>query len=209
MGKQRRERHKLHLPSQKSKKTDEELDNSMDTLLPLTPPKDNLFSDIKIDFSSINKTIPDDVQSIKSFKSVKSEAGGNKILPKKEKLRLRRERLMKKIDTVTQLKKELKLRKKRENTSIIGNTNPLHDALPSLESLLKSRPNINFKSKEPPKKKAIDKASKRKKNLIHGIDMIKQTLRDKRFNNNPLDAISNHIKAVVDYERSNLISKKK
>ncbi|CAH0545692.1 unnamed protein product [Brassicogethes aeneus] len=209
MGKQRRIRQKLHISSQKKKKPATE-SMSMETapLLPITPPKENIFAGLNIDFTNLKKNLNDDVQSVKSYKSAKSEAGSNKILPKKEKLKLRRDVLMKKIDAVNQMKKQLKVRNKRKNVSVIGDTNPLHDALPSLESLLQSRASMKHKEKEQPKKKAVEKSRKRKNNLLTGIKMIKQTLKNKQFSKNPLEAISQHVRAVVDNEKLNLILKK-
>ncbi|KAJ8941182.1 hypothetical protein NQ314_010481 [Rhamnusium bicolor] len=144
MGKLKRQRQKFHVSKniQPEGKTDSFLQDTA-SLLPLTSPKENLFAGINVDLINIKKKRLDDVQSVKSYKSLKSEIG-RKIISKKEKLKLRREVLLKKVDIVQQMKKELKLREKRKNTSLIGDTNPLHDALPSLESLLKSRSNIKY-----------------------------------------------------------------
>lgn len=142
----------------------------------------------------------DDAQSIKSYKSLKSQSA-KPILPKKEKIKLRRELLLKKIDSVNQMKKELKLREKRKNTALIGDTNPLHDALPSLESLLKNKSNVKYNRKNI-KKKGIEKATQRKKKLVEGVKIFKQTLKNKHFKKNPFEAISNHIKTVVQQERN-------
>ncbi|KAJ8919948.1 hypothetical protein NQ315_006477 [Exocentrus adspersus] len=199
-GKLKRQRKKLHIPA----KT-QHLPINSDTAvsaeapsLPLSPLKDGLFSGLNIDVDTIRQTlVPDDVQSIKSYKSLKSESG-KPILPKKEKIKLRRELLLKKIDTVNQMKKELKLREKRRKTALIGDTNPLHDALPSLESLLQSHSNRKPESK---KNRGIEKAKQRKRKLVEGVKVFKQALKNKEFKKNPFGIVSNHVKAVVEQER--------
>lgn len=203
-GKLKRQRKKLHFPAKSHHH--QLLDNQKfaldDTvpLLPISPPKENLFAGLNIDINNLQKSlVSDDVQSIKSYKSLKSESE-KPILSKKEKIKLRREMLLKKIDTVNQMKKEFKLREKRKKTTIIGDTNPLHDALPSLESLLKGKSNIKYNNTKTIKKKGIEKATQRKKKLVEGVKIFKQTLKNKDFKKNPLEAISIHVKAVVDQE---------
>lgn len=200
MGKQRRQRQKLHIPASNAKKADSTTELVMDTAPPIDAAED-VFKGLNISFDKLNTTLPEDVQSVRSYKSVKSEMSSNKLLSKKDKLKLRKDILLKKIDAVNQLKKEYKARNKRRKTAIIGDTNPLRDALPSLESLLKSSTEINQKQRPVPKQKAIQKATKRKKTLIKEVELFKKILADKNFKNNPMAAISEHVKAVVENEK--------
>lgn len=194
MGKQRRKRQKLHLePTQKKDET------PMDTTptipgLKLLQPLENPFAGIDINFSKLTKRLSDDTRSVKSFKSLKSEKGGDKPLPKKEKLKLRKEFLLQKIDTVNQMKKEMERRRKKKTVPIMGDTNPLRDALPSLESLLKSRGSYEKGRTEPAKPKGIQKAAKRKKNLVEGVKTFKKLM----ASGNTLEIIAEHVKANVD-----------
>ncbi|XP_018567734.1 protein FAM207A [Anoplophora glabripennis] len=204
-GKLKRQRKKLHIPAKSQKFPENQASPKGDTvpLLPISPPKEDLFAGLNIDINNIKKSlVSDDVQSIKSNKSSKSESG-KQILPKKEKIKLRRELLLKKIDTVNQMKKELKIRERRKNTAVIGDTNPLHDALPSLESLLKNKSSINYNNTKTIKKRGIEKATQRKKKLVEGVKIFKQTLKNKDFKKNPLEAISIHVKAMVEQELKN------
>lgn len=208
MGKVKRLRHKLHIAAKKEKATPQSPESNIsqdlpDIVLPL--PNDNLFAGLNIDINSLKTKLNDDVRSVKSFKSnKKSENSKQTVISKKDKLKARRDMLMRKIGALDQMKKDLKLRQKRKTTAIIGDTNPLHDALPSLESLLKNRPNIKQNVAKPKKKKGIEKARKRKKELIHGVKIYKNVMGNKTFQKNPLEAISQHVQALVNQEKQNM-----
>lgn len=194
MGKQKRSRQKFH--NSTKEKTDEGTDLSMDTSNPLLlQPTENIFKDINIDFNILNKKLNDDTVSVKSFKSLKQE-GGNKALSKKEKLMLRKKMLLQKIDTVNQLLKDKKMRKRRKKIAIIGDTNPLHDALPSLDLLLKQ--NHTTKNSVPSKLRGIQKAKKRKLELKNGVQLYKKLLNLDKYKKDPQNALSEHIKNVVN-----------
>ncbi|CAG9859798.1 unnamed protein product [Phyllotreta striolata] len=143
-----------------------------------------------------------------TYKSLKlSKQIDNKPIKKKDKLTLKKSLLMKKVDAAKQLKKEEKIKEKRKKISIIGDTNPLHDALPSLESLMENKKKVKFEdSEKTKKKKAIEKASQRKKKNFNNIDFFKRAINDKSFKKNPFEIISNHIQAVVNKERDNASS---
>lgn len=208
MGKQRRRRIKLHLSSsntQKDKPSDEPIvftkSSSVDDI-PTLETSEDVFKGLNIDITSLNTNLPDDTRSVRSFKSLKSEHGFSKHIGKKEKLKLRRELLLKKIDTVEQLKKEYEIRNRRKKTAIMGDMNPLYDALPSLESLLKSSESSKVKTRAKiSKTKGTEKASKRRKRLLKEVGIFKKVLGDKKFKENPLAAVSEHVKAVVESDK--------
>lgn len=192
MGKVRKQRKKLHLEA-KSQSSGSQAAPEM-----LIKPQENLFEGIHIDFNSLNKNLSDDVRSVKSFKSVKSESG--KSLSKKDKLKLRREMLLKKFEAINQQK----LRDKKKKTPVVGDMNPLHDALPSLESLLKNRPKISYKQHEQhlKKKKGIEKSKKIKKNQLQGIKMFQHIIKNKQFQKNPQLAVEQHVKGLLQHEKN-------
>ncbi|KAG5888403.1 hypothetical protein JTB14_032093 [Gonioctena quinquepunctata] len=192
----------------KQKKTD----SSLKTAAESPPNNDNKsenddpFLSLKLNLDDLidipKKSKSDDTRSLLSYKALKSNESTKKIIKKKDKLNLKKRLLMKKIDMVNQMKKELKVRDKRKKTLLIGDTNPLHDALPSLESLLKNKSNINIKLAERKKKtKAIEKAKQRKRKIVDDISIFKKALKDKTFKSNPFDAISNHIQAIVEMDK--------
>lgn len=194
MGKVRRLRQKYHatLKSESTQKQDGPVKENHPHL-PVTLPSDNLFAGINIDIAALKTQLSDDVRSVKSQKSsIKTQP-----LPKKDKLKLRREQFMKKIDVLGRMKKEQKAEKKRRKTPIIGDVNPLRDALPSLESLLKNRTNVKYTPEEPKKTRGIAKAKKRKKELVQGVKTFKAVMNNDTFKKNPLESITRHIQAVV------------
>lgn len=200
MGKQRRVRQKLHLPATDKK---EPSTTTNETTFPTAPlklsPEKNIFANVDL-ASGLEKNPSWDTETVKSFKSVKSDKAGDKALKKKEKLQLRREHLLRKIDTVNQMKKEAKLRSKRKSTPVLGDTNPLHDALPSLEHLLRTR--AAKRAPNAAKPRGVQKAGKRQKNVVQGVQIYKRILSNGTFKKDPLAAISEHVKAIVEQENS-------
>lgn len=202
MGKVKRLRQKFHRATKKGNTENKETTHFNSEYIPDVPlncPKNDLFTEINMNVVKLKNNLSDDVQSVKTYKSLKSES--NIVLPKKQKIKMRRDVLLQKIDVVNQMKKVLRTRKKRKNVSIIGDTNPLHDALPSLESLLKSRPNIRENVSITKKRKAIQKSKLRKKETIQGVQIFKNVLNNKNFLQNPKDAITQHVQAFVNQER--------
>ncbi|KAJ3664377.1 hypothetical protein Zmor_008554 [Zophobas morio] len=200
MGKVRRQRKKFHLPANQTKPTTFGLEKPIETETASGPefliaPQENLFANLNIDVGNLNKSLPDDVRSVKSFKSVKSES--EKIISKKGKLKLRRELLMKKFEAI---KEEKQLVKKKK--AVGGDLNPLRDALPSLESLLKSKGNVPYKQKPQKKRRGIEKAKTIKKNQLQGIQVFQQMFKSKQFQKDPQVAIAQQIKAVLENDKS-------
>ncbi|XP_023017375.2 uncharacterized protein [Leptinotarsa decemlineata] len=134
----------------------------------IADPEEDPFLALKLNLDDLiqtdEKSQSEDTKGTMTFKSLKSKISGNRVMKRKEKLNLKRKLLMKKIDVIEQMKKELKVRNKRKQTAIMGDTNPLRDALPSLESLLKTRPNIkNTPAAKTKKAKSTEKAKDRKR----------------------------------------------
>lgn len=217
MGKSRRLRRKLHLTSSKDAESKMDTSFAMNTAistdLPLKPVGDNLFAGITIDIDCIKKIpkdphnlkekkLAEDLCSVKSFKSSKSEKGSNKIIPKKNKLKLRRDLFLKKLDTINYMKKEIKQKEKRRKVPIIGDTKSIIDSLPSLESCLKDQmKDYKLRNVEKPKVKGIEKFKKRKKKQLEDLYAFKRTLKNKSFSENSFEAITSHIKNVVNREK--------
>lgn len=194
MGKVRRLRQKYHATLKNESTQNQDVPAKENhPHLPITVPSDNLFAGINIDVAALKTQLSDDTRSVKSQKSTVK----TRPLPKKDKLKLRRERFMKKIDVLGRIKKEQKAEKKRRKTPIIGDVNPLRDALPSLESLLKNRTNVKYTPEEPKKSRGIAKAKKRKKELVQGVKTFKALINNDTFKKNPLETITRHVQAVV------------
>lgn len=199
MGKVKRQRQKLHLSTPKETEIETESLNYTETYhpSPLLRIEDDVFKDINFNVDGLLTTKledDDDRRSVKSFKSVKSELtdGTNKIIPKKYKLKLRRELFLKKIDNAHQLRDK----RKNKNIKIIENANMLDDALLSLKDLLPSSAVVKEGNVLRKKPKGIQKAKIRRKEMVKEINIFKKALSNKQFKANSLAAISEHIKAV-------------
>ncbi|KAK4873092.1 hypothetical protein RN001_015121 [Aquatica leii] len=170
MGKQRRQRKKYHQPS-KSSKDPKHLQSAGSAIKtqPITlAPTSNLFAGLDINVDNLNKNL--DTCSVKSFKSDFS----NK-LPKKDKTKLRRKMLLKKLDVATIAKK-----KKTKTDNL--NSSPL------LQSLAKDK-----NDKKQIKRKGTQKATKRKKYFLNGVNLFKKLINNKEFKANPHKIVSERI----------------
>ncbi|XP_042527630.1 protein FAM207A isoform X1 [Dipodomys spectabilis] len=92
----------------------------------------DIFAKTQIDPGALVQKLELDQKSVVSLKRG-SEA--KVILPKKEKLRLRRERWLQKIEAIKLAEKKLREERKRRATVVVGDLHPLRDALPELQEL--------------------------------------------------------------------------
>lgn len=202
MGKMKRQRQKFHTSiSSKNDAKSDSLQNNLDLshISPLLRIEDDIFKGLDININNIHTSLlDDDGRSVKSFKSVKSEFG-SKILPKKQKLKLRRELFLRKIGNVNQLQKNI-LNRETQGTKDINN--PLGDALPSLKSLLQTASEANRKLGDTSSKiKGIQKANKRRREMINGVNLYKKVLSNEKFKEDAMAAIAEHIKATVNQQK--------
>lgn len=203
MGKERRQRRKLHLSVSNESEKSDVMQTPLETAYtsPLLRMEDDVFKGVDISINNLNtKLFDEDLHSVKSFKSVKSELG-NKILAKRQKLKLRRELFMRKLCSVNQLKKDGQNRPKIKIAVQTDDTNPLRDALPSLESLLQTAFREKQNRNQPSKTRGIQKARKRRKELVKEVNLYKKVLSEDRFKENAMMAISEHIKATVGQQK--------
>ncbi|XP_054844073.1 ribosome biogenesis protein SLX9 homolog isoform X4 [Eublepharis macularius] len=92
----------------------------------------NIFAGVKIDPKTLVKKLDADSRSIVS--AVKGEE--EKVpLSKKEKMKLHKERWLQKIEDIKLAKKLQKAEMKRKATPVVGDMNPLMEALPELSDL--------------------------------------------------------------------------
>ncbi|KAL1518227.1 hypothetical protein ABEB36_001884 [Hypothenemus hampei] len=196
MGKVRRLRQKFHTSTKSNiapiTAADSEIKPSKVSLL---QSKTDLFANVAINIqqlSTFNIPQDEDQQSTKSTASLM-------IKKKKDKLKLRREQLLKKIDLVNQMKRESKRKLKRKKTKdIVGDLDSLRDALPSLKNLSKTR-GPKFPSAPKKKKKCIEKEQKRKRQLLNEVKAFKTVLKNKKYQKSPLEAISKHVQSLVSH----------
>lgn len=96
----------------------------------------DIFARTQIDPSALVQRLELDQKSVVSLKRGTEP---KTILPKKEKLRLRRERWLQKIEAIKLAEQKLKEERRRKATVVVGDLHPLRDALPELQELEASR----------------------------------------------------------------------
>uniref|UniRef100_UPI00398EFAD8 ribosome biogenesis protein SLX9 homolog n=1 Tax=Pristiophorus japonicus TaxID=55135 RepID=UPI00398EFAD8 len=138
--------------------------------------------------------------AIDDCKTVVSSKKGDKVqLSKKEKTKQRHERWLQKIGMIKLAQQKRKAQEKRKATPVVGDLQPLADALPELTNLIKtSDVSMANKSKSAKKKPETTQYSKmrnaQKRKLIEEeVARFKATTNDPAFKANPLAAISKHL----------------
>ncbi|KAK2143796.1 hypothetical protein LSH36_812g00055 [Paralvinella palmiformis] len=147
----------------------------------------NIFSKLDIDMNALQRHLvtDDDTRSTLTSKSLK---GLN--LTKKDKQQLRRGLWLKKVETLQEAKKEAAAKRKRQQTAVVGDMQPLEDTLPTLELLLKD---VRERSTQSNKPKPTLKEKQRKKQMLEDISTFKQVLQHPVYRHNPLATIKEHL----------------
>ncbi|KAK2187016.1 hypothetical protein NP493_180g01030 [Ridgeia piscesae] len=209
MGKVRQKRHRVHQGAVKAKDNESAKQTTQDSSVKLSKvaptqiPSVGLFSKVDIDLNALSKQLPSsdadfDVRSTITSKSMK---GLN--LSKKEKRKLKREFLTKKIDQIKLMRQQAKDHKKRQKTAIVGDMRPLVDTLPTLELLLKDCSKVQQPSETKPKKeKAIQKTKTKQKQMNTEISLFRQVLEHPSYKANPLSTITEHLQNKLKQEES-------
>ncbi|XP_076975298.1 ribosome biogenesis protein SLX9 homolog isoform X1 [Tamandua tetradactyla] len=96
----------------------------------------DIFAGTKIDPRALVQTLDVDARSVAA---ARRGAEAKAILPKKEKLKLRRERWLQKIEAIKLAEQKQKEERKRRATAVVGDLHPLMEALPELLELETSR----------------------------------------------------------------------
>jgi len=183
MGKVRRLRQKYHLACQKSEVTSkltpivpvvQSVPGQPDVPVKLSD-ESNLFAGVTISLSDLKQTLLPPSQELLGSVSEASVVGTQtnsslKHVPKKEKRLVRREALLRKIDTVRKLKQESKQRLKREKTAVTGDLRPLMDALPSLSTSRETKSQLGTKNSKDKQNKHRHStlSQKKRKKALHG-----------------------------------------
>lgn len=87
----------------------------------------DVFARTKIDPSALVQKLDLDTRSVTS---IRRGTEAKTILPKKEKLKLRRERWLQKIEAIKLAEQKHKAERRRRATVVVGDLQPLRDALP-------------------------------------------------------------------------------
>ncbi|XP_010711432.1 protein FAM207A isoform X2 [Meleagris gallopavo] len=155
----------------------------------------DIFSGLTIDPDSLVKKLDLDSRSIVSSKT---GLEGKTLLSKKEKMKLRKERWLQKIESVKLAKRKQKAEAKRKATPVVGDMQPLMEALPELSDLtagIKGRKpsKRHVKAKAEPADFCMMKQAQKHKLLEEEMAQFHDVIADPRYKAHPLLVISEHL----------------
>uniref|UniRef100_A0A0K8RKX5 Ribosome biogenesis protein SLX9 n=1 Tax=Ixodes ricinus TaxID=34613 RepID=A0A0K8RKX5_IXORI len=191
MGKVKTKRFKYHRAANRAveKSKEESQDAAMDEEVHTQPQPyqlTGLFDDVVIDPAKLSVKL--DLNDNISVVSSKLDA---RHVPKKEKRRMRRDAFLKKLETAKATRKAQKRRKKVATSLNMG---LLADALPTLDRMsLKSR-----ELKEKPRASRSFRANQ--KLMLQDMKHIERVVRHPHFQEDPMEAILNHLRHTVQAE---------
>ncbi|KAM9550332.1 ribosome biogenesis protein SLX9 homolog [Guaruba guarouba] len=154
-----------------------------------------VFSGLKIDPDTLVKKLDLDSRSIISSRTGLEE---KPVLSKKEKMKLRKERWLQKIESVKLAKQKQKAEAKRKATPVVGDMQPLMEALPELSDLTTSGrgrkpPKSHIKAKAEPADFCLMKQAQKCQLLEEEVARFHEVIANPSYRANPLLAISEHL----------------
>lgn len=220
MAKIKSRRHKYHLAAKK-RAGNEDTDTPMEDTIQQNLQKEatfpeisfNPFAGMKIDASKLRSSLPPvEEWDRKTVVSIAKES--SKGMNKRDKVKLRRQLLLKKLEATRQLELDLKDRKKRQSTVITKDLKPLLDSLPSVdlnfhEAAEETKKQQKLAGKATKKDRNGMKAKQKQKAMLKDISVFKQVLEDKHFKENPTETILNHVTFYVQKEYKDKEAEKK
>ncbi|KAM6268479.1 ribosome biogenesis protein SLX9 homolog [Porphyrio hochstetteri] len=154
-----------------------------------------VFSGLKIDPDTLVKKLDLDSRSVVSTRTGLEE---KTVLSKKEKMKLRKERWLQKIESVKLAKQKQKAEAKRKATPVVGDMQPLMEALPELSNLTtggrgRKPPQSHGKGKAEPADFCLMKQAQKHRLLEEEVARFHEVITNPRYRANPLMAISEHL----------------
>uniref|UniRef100_A0A8C8S731 Family with sequence similarity 207 member A n=1 Tax=Pelusios castaneus TaxID=367368 RepID=A0A8C8S731_9SAUR len=166
-----------------------------------------IFSGTKIDPKMLVKKLDLDSRSVVSTQTGAEE---KPLLSKREKMKLRRDRWLQKIEGVKLARQKQKAEAKRRATPVVGDMQPLMEALPELSELTLSskaqkQPKIHVRAKaEPTDFNQMTPAQKRRL-LQEEVARFHEVIANPLYKASPLTAISEHLSKRLKQEEGNPI----
>ncbi|XP_063198105.1 ribosome biogenesis protein SLX9 homolog [Chroicocephalus ridibundus] len=154
-----------------------------------------VFSGLKIDPDTLVKKLELDSRSIISSRTGLEE---KPVLSKKEKMKLRKERWLQKIESVKLAKQKQKAEAKRKATPVVGDMQPLMEALPELSDLTtggrgRKLPKSHVKAKAEPADFCLMKQAQKCRLLEEEVARFHEVITSPSYRANPLMTISEHL----------------
>uniref|UniRef100_A0A8C3JS33 Family with sequence similarity 207 member A n=1 Tax=Calidris pygmaea TaxID=425635 RepID=A0A8C3JS33_9CHAR len=154
-----------------------------------------VFSGLKIDLDTLVKKLDLDSRTIISSGRGLEE---KTVLSKKEKMKLRKERWLQKIESVKLAKQKQKAEAKRKATPVVGDMQPLMEALPELSDLTtggRSRklPKSHVEAKAEPEDFCLMKQAQKCRLLEEEVARFHEVIANPSYRANPLMTVSEHL----------------
>ncbi|KAG8559047.1 hypothetical protein GDO81_017226 [Engystomops pustulosus] len=154
----------------------------------------NVFASTKIEPEKLTQKLEVETKSV-----VPAKKEEKIILPKKEKIKQRREKWLQKIESLKLDQQARKAQAKRKATPVVGDMQPLMDALAELASA--SKPKVPRKQpKEAVRKKKPESTDyskmrpmKKRKIMEEEISRIQELVKMPSYKANPLSAVTEHL----------------
>ncbi|KAM6465378.1 ribosome biogenesis protein SLX9 homolog [Liasis olivaceus] len=154
----------------------------------------NIFSGVNIDPKILVKKLDTDSRNPVS---VIKDGDGKVLMSKKEKMKLRKERWLQKIEGIKLAKQQQKAEAKRKAIPVVGDMHPLMDALPELSDLVTVSKFCKQRNKMQKKKVLTNfnqmKSAQKRKVLEEEVAQFHNTISNPLFKANPLSIISEHL----------------
>lgn len=127
-------------------------------------------------------------------------------MKKKDRMKMRKDLLRKKLAAIDSVKKEAKEKKKREKTVIVGDMKPLVDNLAVIDDLIKDETVKEKERKEVKKAKKdsgrVKKQKQRKEQFMKDMAFLKQVYKHPDYQKDYVNTISTHIENKMLSEAS-------
>ncbi|XP_013926955.1 PREDICTED: protein FAM207A [Thamnophis sirtalis] len=161
----------------------------------------DIFSGVNIDPKILVKKL--DTDSRNPVSVIKDE--DEKVMSKKEKMKMRKERWLQKIESIKLAKQQHKAEAKRKATPVVGDMHPLMNALPELSDLVTVSKFCKQRNTVQKKKKVLTnfnqmKSAQKRKVLEEEMAQFHKTISNPLFKANPLSIISQHLSKRLKQE---------
>ncbi|XP_043361762.1 protein FAM207A isoform X1 [Dermochelys coriacea] len=167
----------------------------------------DIFAGMKIDPKTLVKKLDLDSRSV-----VLAQTGVEEkpLLSKREKMKLRKERWLQKIEGVKLARQKQKAEAKRKATPVVGDMQPLMEALPELSELTttskaRKQPKIHVRVKAEPTDFNQMKPAQKRRLLQEEVARFHEVIASPVYKANPLAAISEHLCKRLKQEAGNAI----
>ncbi|KAM9123943.1 ribosome biogenesis protein SLX9 homolog [Pangshura tecta] len=167
----------------------------------------DVFAGMKIDPKTLVKKLDLDSRSVVSAQTGVEE---KTLLSKREKMKLRKDRWLQKIEGVKLARQKQKAEAKRKATPVVGDMQPLMEALPELSELTtaskaRKQPKSHATAKAEPTDFNQMKPAQKRKLLQEEVARFHEVIANPMYKANPLAAISEHLCKRLKEEAGNTV----